>query len=126
MNRMKNRKWCFVFFPLLGIAFLALVGLIVMLLWNYTLPDIFHFPVITFWQALGLFLLAKVLFGFGKGKGGPPWANRAKHRAFAKLSEEEKEKFRSYMQSRKCDWEQMRSRFGQAEKEEGKQEDQSI
>ena len=45
-----------------GIA--ALLALLVMLLWNWLIPTIFvGGPVITFWQALGLLILAKILFG---------------------------------------------------------------
>jgi hypothetical protein len=36
-----------------------------MLLWNALLPNIFGLPVISFWQALGLCLLARFLFGTG-------------------------------------------------------------
>jgi len=39
-----------------------------MLLWNVTMAEIFGLPVITYWQAIGLFLLAKLIFGFGGGK----------------------------------------------------------
>jgi len=38
-------------------------GLIVMLLWNWLMPTIFTLPEITYWQAWGIFLLAKILFG---------------------------------------------------------------
>ena len=36
-----------------------------MLLWNWLMPLIFGLMVITFWQALGLLVLAKLLFGSG-------------------------------------------------------------
>lgn len=50
----------------LGIA--AFSGL-VMLLWNGILPSVLHVGAITFWQATGIILLAKILFGGRKGKG---------------------------------------------------------
>ena len=34
-----------------------------MLLWNWLMPDLFHLPAISFWQAAGLLLLCKILFG---------------------------------------------------------------
>ena len=53
-------------------AILLIVGLIVLagillalplqLLWNWLMPTLFNLPVITFWQALGLNLLAGILF----------------------------------------------------------------
>ena len=50
----------------IGFGFLA-VGLVVfavwltMTLWNSLIPELFHGPVITFWQTAGLFLLSKIL-----------------------------------------------------------------
>jgi len=51
----------------LGIAALAAISAIVMLLWNFLMPGIFGLTTISFWQALGLFALARILFGgFGR------------------------------------------------------------
>ncbi len=36
-----------------------------MWLWNGLLPEMFGLPTVTFWQALGLCLLARFLFGSG-------------------------------------------------------------
>ena|SRR6266540_4729309 len=46
------------------IIVLALLGLVEMLLWNALIPDLFHGPTLTYWQALGLLVLARVLVGF--------------------------------------------------------------
>lgn len=51
------------FFAQLAILGLALFSWITMLLWNVLMPAIFNFSVITFWQALGLLVLARLLFG---------------------------------------------------------------
>src|SRR2546430_7243880 len=59
------RRWIF-FAPLalLGIAvFVFLGGIIVRNLWNWLLPPLFGWHAITFWQALGLLLLSRILFG---------------------------------------------------------------
>lgn len=57
-----------VFIPLFCVAFLIVFGGCVMLLWNWLMPEIFGLPLITFWQAAGLLLLCKILFGgFGGG-----------------------------------------------------------
>ena len=48
---------------------LTLVGFVVMSLWNWLIPTLFGGPVITFWQALGLLILSKILFGGFKGGG---------------------------------------------------------
>lgn len=39
-----------------------LSSLIVMLLWNAILPNLFNFPIINFWQAAGLKFLCGILF----------------------------------------------------------------
>ncbi len=51
------------FFVPLALAGLALFVWVTMLLWNELLPVIFNFPTINFWQALGLLLLGRILFG---------------------------------------------------------------
>ncbi len=59
------------YIPLLILAAVAAFGFIIMLLWNALMPVIFRLPEITFWQALGLFLLSRLLLGgFGPGGGG--------------------------------------------------------
>ena len=44
-------------------GFGLLFGWIVVWLWNWLMPLIFGLPTITFWQGVGLFILAKILFG---------------------------------------------------------------
>jgi hypothetical protein len=46
-----------------GLAIVAVFGVVVMLLWNALVPDIFGLAAIGFWQALGLLALARLLFG---------------------------------------------------------------
>ena len=71
-NRNKYLKML-VFAPV-GIAGLVLftfiVGEIVRRLWNWLLPPLFGLPAITFWQALGLLVLCRMLFGGFGGRGG--------------------------------------------------------
>lgn len=57
---MKSRIIKFIF---IWIAIAAALGAIVMLLWNLLIPGIFGLAAISFWQALGLFVLARILFG---------------------------------------------------------------
>jgi len=81
-----------------GIIVMVIVGItvfstIVMLLWNALLPSLFHFPEITFAQALGLLILSKILFGGFRG-GGPKqqWKNKMKQH-WMNMNPEEREKF---------------------------------
>jgi len=52
-----------------GILFL-LANYLLMRLWNWLMPDLFGVGTVTYWQALGIFVIAKLLFGFGGGGGG--------------------------------------------------------
>lgn len=57
-----------VFIPLFCVAFIAVFGGCVMLLWNWLMPELFGLPSLNFWQAAGLLALCKILFGgFGGG-----------------------------------------------------------
>lgn len=44
-------------------AFALLFALAVQYLWNWLMPEIFGLATITFWQAFGITVLAKLLFG---------------------------------------------------------------
>jgi hypothetical protein len=57
-----------------------LFGWVLQLLWNATVASMFDWPEITYWEAVGLFLLAKLLFGFGFGGGGRHKHGRHHHR----------------------------------------------
>ena len=65
----------FVFFALMGtaavIVFGTLLGLLVQFLWNATLVGLLGVGEITFWQALGVLILAKLFFGFGNTGSSP-------------------------------------------------------
>ncbi|WP_175268859.1 hypothetical protein [Mucilaginibacter humi] len=104
-------KGRFIFIPIAVAAFLSLISFAVMQLWNDLLPDILHVATITFWQAMGIFILCKILFGFGKGGrgrnpwGGNPWGGNPRMRnkmqeRFKSMTPEEKEKFKQKMRDR--------------------------
>ena len=103
----------FIFIPFLIVGVLALISYIVMLLWNNLLPNIFHVTAITYWQAAGLLVLCKILFGFGgpRGRGGAPWM-RHKMERFKNMSPEEQERFREEMRARCGKWGRHRGDFG--------------
>jgi len=64
--------WKCVGWGLLGIVgvtlFVLVFGAGIMWLWNCLVPPVFHLTTITFWQAVGLAVLARLLFG-GMGHG---------------------------------------------------------
>jgi hypothetical protein len=93
MNRFARISRCIVF----GLAIATLLSFIVMQLWNHLLPEIIGVRAITFWQALGLLILSKILFGGFRRPGGPPawgWKHRMAER-WEKMTPEERERFRS-------------------------------
>jgi len=56
-----------------AVVFALVFGYVVMLLWNWLMPAIFGLGKITYWQAFGLVILAKLLFGaFGHHRHGDP------------------------------------------------------
>jgi hypothetical protein len=57
-----------VFLALFILPAVAAFTAVTMLLWNWLVPAIFSGPAVTFWQALGLLVLAKILFGSGHGR----------------------------------------------------------
>jgi Ca2+/H+ antiporter, TMEM165/GDT1 family len=71
---------------------------IVMLLWNGILPAVLHVSAITFWQAAGILLLAKILFGGFRGKRamGCGWRRKAMYMKWQNMTPEEKEQFKEY------------------------------
>ncbi len=60
-----RRKWILIApLAILGmIAFAAIGGYTVQSLWNWLLPSLFGWRAITFWQAIGLLVLSRILFG---------------------------------------------------------------
>ena len=78
------------------------VGFVIMHLWNWLMPAVFGLRVITFWQALGLFVLGKLLLGgFHRHHGGRfRWGRRMQER-WDQMSTEEREKFRAGIRGRR-------------------------
>ena len=69
-------------FLLFAAAAVAVVGLVVMALWNRLLPDLFGWRSISFGQALGLLILTRLLFGGFRGGPGRHlrWRGRMRER----------------------------------------------
>ena len=70
------------------LLFVAAGGEIVRQLWNWLLPPIFGWREITFWQALGMLALCRILFGGFAGHGlSRPYVR-------GRMSPEDRERFR--------------------------------
>ena len=96
---------------ILGLVIFAVIGgEVVKLLWNWLAPTLFGLRLITFWQALGLLAICRILFGgFGLSGGGNRNRRingRVRERIRERMAErweqmspEEREKFRQGMRS---------------------------
>lgn len=75
--------------------FIAIGGALVLHLWNWLLPPLFGWREITFWQALGLLALCRILFG-GFGLHGSPRSRlrRRMEERWEHMTPEEREKCR--------------------------------
>ena len=96
-----KRKWIYLA-PLAILAmllFIAIGGEVVLQLWNWLLPPIFGWRQITFWQALGMLALCRILFG-GFGGTVPAPVPPSHGRALGAMTPEERERFRQRMRER--------------------------
>ncbi len=92
LNKWRMKKLMFI--PLIIVGIFAM-GSVVMLLWNALIPEIFGLMEITFWQAIGLLALSKILFGGnGFGRGRRHKRSFRMRDKFRNMSEEEKEEFK--------------------------------
>ena len=89
-------------FAIAGMAlFVALGGAIVRALWNALLPPLFGWPAVTFWQALGLLVLCRLLFGgFGMSGSRGGGHRRPLSERWKDMGPEERERFRRGMWGR--------------------------
>ncbi len=99
--RLKRLIWIAPLAILAMLLFVAIGGEIVLLLWNWLLPPLFGWREITFWQALGLLALCRILFG-GSGWRGSMRSNirRRMEERCQSMTPEERERFRQRMRER--------------------------
>jgi hypothetical protein len=81
-------------FLVLAPLFVAALSFVVMSLWNAIIPGLLSLPVIGFWQAAGLLVLCRILFGGFRGHGGHGWRHRAWRGRWHRMTPEEREQFR--------------------------------
>jgi hypothetical protein len=107
----------FIMFPFFALIASLLLGAVIKWLWNAILPETLNANPISYWQAVGLFVLCKILFGgFARPGGGPNkwnrWRNtderamgpgvgfRAWRNKWMAMSDEERQKFKQEMRRR--------------------------
>ena len=101
MQNDKRRRLRF-YKPLFFIIGFGLLTLSVQYLWNWLIAPTFSVQPYNYWQAMGLFVLCRVLFGgfrFGQPNRGdsPPFKNREK---WMTMSDEERQRFKSEWEER--------------------------
>jgi hypothetical protein len=97
-----QRKWFFLG-PLAILAlllFIVIGGEVVSLLWNWLLPPLFGWHQINFWQALGILVLCRILFGGFGHHGHHSRFRRRMAERLEQMTPEERERFRQGMRAR--------------------------
>ncbi|MDR1056020.1 MAG: hypothetical protein LBL90_09435 [Prevotellaceae bacterium] len=86
--------------PVGSLLVITIFIIMVMLLWNWLMPVLFGLVAISFWQAAGLFIFVRILFGgFGFNKGIGHWMMHDHHHKnpihdkWMKMSPEQREEF---------------------------------
>jgi hypothetical protein len=88
-------------FVLFAGLFVTVFGFVVMSLWNWLMPALFGLHSIKFWQAVGLLVLSKILFGgFRGGPGHRSFWRRRMMERWEQMTPDEREKFRQAMRAR--------------------------
>ncbi|MGA9790386.1 MAG: hypothetical protein WBQ43_06810 [Terriglobales bacterium] len=85
-------------FVLFAALFVIVFSFVVQGLWNWLMPALFGSHLINFWQAVGVLVLSKILFGGFRGHPGRhmDWRRRMMER-WEQMTPEEREKFRQGM-----------------------------
>ena len=84
-------------FAVFAFLFFTVFTYVMMRLWNWLVPPVFGWHIITFWQALGLLVLSKILFGGFRGPRRHWYGRRRMMERWQQMTPEEREKFRQTM-----------------------------
>jgi len=93
-----DRRGKFLKIAVLVLVGVAILGWIVMSLWNWLLPSLFAgVHQIDYLRAIGLLVLCRILFGGFRGRGGWHGAHHLHRQRWEQMSEEERAKFKDGM-----------------------------
>jgi len=98
-NVIRRKPYLIPLFVILGVGAIALFGWVVMALWNAALVPATGAAIITFWQAMGLLVLSRILVGGFGGKGGAHSGRKWKEK-WTSMKPEDKERFPDYCRNR--------------------------
>ena len=106
-GNMRRRPWKFLLIPFAVAGMVFLLGTVVQYLWNNILTPVAGVGALSFWQAVGLLVLCRLLFGgFGGGRrggwggrhrGGPPAHLQER---WMQMSDEERARFQEEWKQR--------------------------
>ena len=98
MMKTHHKKY-FILFPILIVILLPLV---IMLLWNNIVSDIFIIKKISYLEAIGLFILSRILFGsFGyRNKPQAPFVKDSLKEKWINMTDDEKEQLKEEWKKR--------------------------
>ncbi len=103
MRGSRFAKFILLFIVIAPIAVFAF-GSLVMWLWNEALVPVLHVSPVTFWQGLGILVLAKILFSSFGGRGGPRRNYWKEKMMWNQMTPEQKEKFKEEWNNRRSRW----------------------
>ena len=103
---MKRSRWAkfILLFILIAPVAVFLFGKVIMLLWNNILTPVLHVSEITFWQGLGILVLAKILFGNFGGRGRSGYYYNKQRMMWNTMTPEQKERFKEELKNRSRRW----------------------
>lgn len=105
-DRSKTKFWNVrrgVGIAVMGVLAIGLLGFVVMSLWNWLLPTLFGMKAISYWQAMGLLILSRILLGGFHRHHRPHFQNRQRmFERWEKMTPEEREKFRQGFRGHHC------------------------
>jgi len=113
-----------IIFGAIAITGLAILfGFIIMWLWNWLMPDIFGLTTLSYWQAVGIFILLKILLG-GCGSGGSS-GKRSKrgHKSHQHSSKSDFSKWKHYDEFWKEEGDELYKQYVERKTEGPKRED---
>jgi hypothetical protein len=105
-ERSKSKFWYIrrgVGIAVVGVLAAALLGFVVMSLWNWLLPALFGMKAVSYWQAMGLLILSRILLGGFHRHHRPSFHHRKRmFERWGQMSPEERETFRQGFRGHFC------------------------
>lgn len=108
-NWINTPQWvkiiCYVFLGIAAVtAFGFVFGFLIKLLWNWLMPELFGLKEISYWQGIGIFVLARIIFGSFGGNNGSSKAKNSKKKIKGSCNEDEETNDKYHSARNYDDW----------------------